>query len=192
MVEEGWEQEKPCILQRKLISLYIARSFHPDFEDIPCRKISMDLINKYESLQPMIKNSALVIAATSDIKLNYSIKLISEQEKILCNVAAGESGDVILPAKISGLNYTVAVTTYGSVPTVSRMIREHLEESFPDLDDIVVLGEWIRDEFRVRSDNDRCRNYEDVLFEALRDPNTRKALADGQARARAYILENYS
>ena len=116
-----------------------SRSFHPDFKDIPCRKISMDLINKYESLQPLIKNSSLVIAATSDIKLNYSIKLISEQEKILCNVAAGESGDVILPAKFSGLNYTVAVTTYGSVPAVSRLIREHLEESFPDLDDIVVL-----------------------------------------------------
>ena len=67
-----------------------------------------------------------------------------------------------------------------------------LKNHFLILMTLLFLGEWIRDEFRVRSDNDRYRNYEDVLYEALRDPNTRKALADGQARARTYVRENYS
>jgi precorrin-2 dehydrogenase / sirohydrochlorin ferrochelatase len=167
-----------------------SRSFHPDFEMIPCSKISVEIPHDEEKIKPLIRNSALVIAATSDTRLNEKIRSIALSEGILCNVAAGEPGDVTLPAKISGSRYTIAVTTHGSVPAVSRMIREHLEDAFPDLDDLIELGEWIRNEFRMEQDSGR--SYVTVLNRALRDPKTRKALESGQKIAQEYILENYS
>jgi precorrin-2 dehydrogenase / sirohydrochlorin ferrochelatase len=167
-----------------------SRSFHSDFDQIPCSKISTEINQNEEEIKTLIRNSALVIAATSDISLNDTIRSAAHSEGILCNVAAGKPGDVTLPAKITGSRYTVAVTTKGSVPAVSRMIREHLEEFYPDLDDLIELGEWIRNEFRAETNSDR--HYNSVLYEALRDPKTRKALESGQKAAREYVLENYS
>jgi len=167
-----------------------SRSFHTDFELIPCIKISLEIAQNEEDIRMLIRNSALVVAATSDIRLNDLIRSAANNEGILCNVAAGKPGNVILPAKITGSHYTIAVSTNGSVPAISRMIREHLEESYPDLDDIIELGEWIRDEFRT--EHEECGNYNSVLYEALHDPKIRKVLLSGQKAAREYILENYT
>jgi precorrin-2 dehydrogenase/sirohydrochlorin ferrochelatase len=167
-----------------------SRSFHPDFKKIQARQEVCTLTKDIEILRNMIRNSSLVIAATSDPELNELIGSACTGEHIWCNVAAGRAGDVVLPAKLSGDRYTIAVSTTGSVPAISRLIREELEESLPDLDELVELGEWIRTTYRgVRSGN---IPYDTVLYEALRDPEVRKALSSGQEQAQEYIRERFA
>jgi siroheme synthase, N-terminal domain len=120
-----------------------SRSFHPEFQEIPVKTEVCNLTRDLETLRNMIHHASLVIAATSDPELNGLIESACTHEHIWCNVAAGKQGDVVLPAKISGNRYVIAVSTSGSVPAVSRLIREEIENTFPDLDDLILLGEWI-------------------------------------------------
>jgi len=170
------------------VSVY-SRSFHPDFTDLPVRKEHIILSANSDLIAQLIHGSSLVIAATSDTDLNECIKKVSRSEGLLCNVAAGSPGNVFLPAKISGEKFTIAISTIGSVPAVSRLIREELEESFPDLDRLVELGEWIRDEYRKNTGG--SSSYESVLYQALRDPDTRNALSKGQMQAQQFVREKY-
>ena len=167
-----------------------SRSFHPDFQSLPVRREVLEVTGDSAQVIPLIRGSALVIAATSDHELNRKIHQVSRQGGIWCNVASGDHGDVSLPAKITGERYTLAISTHGSVPAISRFIREELQEMFPDLDEIIRLGEWIRTTYR--SDQFTPGEYESILYQAIRDPNIRAAIREGQAQARAYVLENYA
>lgn len=167
-----------------------SRSFHPEFQDISARQEVCTLSGDVETVRKMIHGSSLVIAATSDPELNGTIQSACTLEKILCNVASGRAGDVALPAKISGNQYTIAVSTTRSVPAISRLIREQLEEQFPDLDELIELGEWIRMTYRGKRTGPET--YDSVLYQALRDPAVRKALSSGQNQAREYIMERFA
>lgn len=176
------------IQEAKIIVL--SRSFHPDFSHIPAVLHTLELSPDIESIRGMIEESALVVAATSDPELNSVIMEACRLEGILCNVASGKAGDVLLPAKITGERYVIGISSQGSVPAVSRYIRESLEEKIPNLDALIELGEWIRNEFRtgIRV----SRNYDSILYDALRDPQTHIALASGQEMAKGYIREKYA
>lgn len=167
-----------------------SRSFHPEFQEIPVRTEVCNLTKDMETLRNMIHNGSLVIAATSDPELNELIESACTCEHIWCNVAAGKHGDVVLPAKISGSRYVIAVSTSGSVPAVSRLIREQIENTFPDLDDLILLGEWIRETYR--GDRTGTDTYDAVLYAALRDPETRKALVSGMTTAQEYVQRRFA
>ncbi|PWR71223.1 bifunctional precorrin-2 dehydrogenase/sirohydrochlorin ferrochelatase [Methanospirillum stamsii] len=166
-----------------------SRSFHPDFSSIPVRQEVLDLSPDAYSICPLIQDSALVIAATSDPDLNNIIREASESVHVFCNVASGNPGDVFLPAKVTGKKFTLAISTIGSVPAVSRLIREEMEKTFPDMDELIELGEWIRESFST--DHADPISGQSILYTALRDPETRKALSKGQMNAREYIRERY-
>ncbi len=170
--------------------LVYSRSFHPEFQEIPVRTEVCNLTGDLEILRNMIHDASLVIAATSDPELNELIESACAREHIWCNVAAGKRGDVVLPAKISGNRYVIAVSTSGSVPAVSRLVREEIEKTFPDLDDLILLGEWIRDIYR--GDRAGTDSYDTVLYAALRDPETRKALTNGMNAAREYVQRRFA
>ena len=167
-----------------------SRSFHPEFQEIPVRTEVCNLTGDLETLRNMIHDASLVIAATSDPELNELIESACTREHILCNVAAGKQSDVVLPAKISGNRYVIAVSTSGSVPAVSRLIREQIENTFPDLDDLILLGEWIRETYR--GDRTGTDTYDAVLYAALRDPETRKALVSGMTTAQEYVQRRFA
>ena len=166
-----------------------SRSFHPDFTHLPVVLHTMELTHDIASIREMIKESTLVVAATSDQELNSTIMRACSLERIFCNVASGSAGDVMLPAKITGERYVIGISTRGSVPAVSRYIRECLEEKISDLDALIELGEWIRREFRTGIPV--SRNYDSILYEVLRDPQTHIALTFGQEMAQKYIREKY-
>ena len=167
-----------------------SRSFHLEFQEIPVKTEVCNLTRDLETLRNMVHNASLVIAATSDPELNELIESACTCEHIWCNVAAGKHGDVVLPAKISGSRYVIAVSTSGSVPAVSRLIREQIENTFPDLDDLILLGEWIRETYR--GDRTGTDTYDAVLYAALRDPETRKALVSGMTTAQEYVQRRFA
>jgi precorrin-2 dehydrogenase/sirohydrochlorin ferrochelatase len=74
---------------------------------------------------------ALVVAATDDEVLNAAIASAARERRVLVN-RADRSGDrdrgsVVVPATVEDGPVTVAVTTSGTSPAVSRHLREELE-----------------------------------------------------------------
>lgn len=121
------------------------------------------------SLETLIDGAFLVIATLSDTIQNNRIGLLCRKNGILFNNAAGEPGDVILPSVTGGINYTIAISTHGSSPAISRFIREHLEQNFPALDQMIALQQCLRLELkRIEPDQDK---RDAILWEVLNDPS---------------------
>lgn len=147
----------------------VSRSFMPAFAGLDVNRIKADLgPDSDTTVRTYLDGAFLVIAATSDPGINNDIGRICRQSNVLFNNADGESGDVILPAIAAGKNYTIAVSTSGSSPAVSRYVREKIEEIFPALDDMIALQSRLRDVLKEMEPEQEKRSA--ILTRVLQDP----------------------
>jgi precorrin-2 dehydrogenase/sirohydrochlorin ferrochelatase len=73
----------------------------------------------------------LVIAATSDPALNQRIGMLCRERGILCNmVDAPDQGSFIVPSSVVRGNLTVAISTSGQSPALTKRIRKDLQDQF--------------------------------------------------------------
>ena len=83
----------------------VSRSFVTAFDRLDVSRINADIgPNSGSNLKTYLDGAFLVIAATSDPRINNEIGRICRESEILFNNADGESGDVILPAIAAGKN----------------------------------------------------------------------------------------
>ncbi len=120
------------------ITIY-SRSFLQELNTLPVKCISKTFADDAPDALELIKDAFLVITATSSTALNNTITDLACAHNILCNNASGIEGSVKLPAKISGDNYLICVSTCGDSPAISRMIRRHIEKTWPSLDIMIPL-----------------------------------------------------
>ncbi|MDP3396298.1 MAG: bifunctional precorrin-2 dehydrogenase/sirohydrochlorin ferrochelatase [Methanoregula sp.] len=142
-----------------------------------------------ESLVAILKGAFLVIGALSDTAQNNRIGRLCRHLEILFNNADGEHGDVILPSVTGGINYTIAISTNGSSPAISRFIREHLEQEFPALDEMISLQQRLRTELKHAEPDQQKRNA--ILWEVLNDPLVWNALSADFANAWNLVKKRY-
>ena len=115
--------------------LVISRSFVQKIDTLSVKRKKMDVnVESDESISALIGDAFLVIGALSDPAQNNRIGRLCHAKGILFNNADGDAGDVILPAISSGEHFTLAISTGGSSPAISRFIREHIEQTFPAMD----------------------------------------------------------
>jgi|GEM_PF-1273071 len=144
-----------------------SETFHPDVPAyVTC--VSCTITPDRDTIQRIIEGAFLVIAATSDSALNTSIVDITRDEKILCNCADGEPGDVILPAQIQRGEIVIAVSSGGTSPALSQFLRIHLEEMFPELEQIAAFLAVLKLELKQSISEQKTRSS--ILHKALRDP----------------------
>ena len=75
----------------------------------------------------------LVIVATNDKPLNQQIKGWARERRIICNVAdTPDFCDFYLGSVVKKGSLKLAISTNGKSPTMSKRIREVLEDAFPD------------------------------------------------------------
>ena len=93
-----------------------------------------------------LDNRFMVFACSNDKNLNLKISELCRQKNILCNVAdQPEQGDMILPALYRQGDLTIAVSTGGHSPALSRKIRQRLESCFgPEYKLLILLLGRIR------------------------------------------------
>ena len=115
----------------------------------------------------MIKNAFLVVAATSDSRLNDRIGRLCLQERVLFNNAVGTEGNVILPSKIEGRHYLIAISTGGESPGVSRYLREYINTTLPGLDGMIELQGRLRETLK-KTEPDQSRRSR-LLMTVLQD-----------------------
>jgi precorrin-2 dehydrogenase / sirohydrochlorin ferrochelatase len=171
---------KAAYFAGKALVMVVSRSFVPAFDTLEITRQNLDLNTATgRDLAGILTGAFLVISAVSDPGLNNRIGRLCKATGILFNNADGESGDVILPSVTGGENYTLAISTGGRSPAISKYLRETIEETFPGLDDMIVLQDRLRDALIAREPDQKKRSA--VLKAVLHDPVVWAALAAKQS-----------
>jgi siroheme synthase-like protein len=126
----------------------------------------------------------LVIAATDDTETNRKVAKEARKQKVLVNVVDNSrESDFIVPAQLRRGDLTIAVSTGGKSPALSRRIRTSLEKHIgPEYADIVSLVAEVRSGLKdkaARPDGDDWQSALDLdwLSEMLRAGQREQAKA---------------
>jgi precorrin-2 dehydrogenase/sirohydrochlorin ferrochelatase len=143
---------------------------------------------------------ALVVAATDDDALNAAIASVATEQGVLVNRAdrsgGRDRGSVVVPATVEDGPVTVAVTTGGTSPAVSRHLRREVA-AVVDGGGVVatVVGE-LRDELKGRGVAPERRRAairavaeSEVVWAVARDDGDREATREAAERVLADTLE---
>jgi len=168
----------------------VSRSFVPQFNSLQCTRVELDLDSISDlKLLDLIRYAFLVITAVSDPEINNRIGRLCKAMGILYNNADGESGDVVLPAVSGGDHYTIAISTAGASPAISRFIREQIEDEFPALDAMIALQERLRGVLKENEPDQAKRNA--VLRNVLNDHVVWEQLFSNQEAAWKDVERRY-
>ncbi|NGZ27620.1 MAG: bifunctional precorrin-2 dehydrogenase/sirohydrochlorin ferrochelatase [Magnetococcales bacterium] len=122
----------------------------------------------------------LVFAATSDSLVNQQVAMDCQEKSILCNVVdLPVASTFLVPAVVRRPILTMAVSTGGQSPALSRILKEYLDQEIPPGWDrlIQAFGQW-----------------RPLVREALDDPGRREKFWQQTARLalleRAFLLDN--
>jgi precorrin-2 dehydrogenase/sirohydrochlorin ferrochelatase len=170
--------------------LLVSRSFLPKITSLPvkCRILDVGTISD-DLIKEILDGAFLVISTFSDPSQNNRIGNLCRARAILFNNADGEAGDVILPSVTGGKNYTIAISTKGSSPAVSRFIREHLEETYPALDEMIALQGELREQLKHLEPSQERRTA--ILWEVLKDKELWEMLKKDPSLARKQAKKRY-
>jgi precorrin-2 dehydrogenase / sirohydrochlorin ferrochelatase len=170
--------------------LVVSRSFSEKIAGLPVEHKQLDITDEPDgAVEDLVTGAFLVIGALSDPGQNNRIGKLCHRSGILFNNADGDAGDVQLPAISRAEHYTLAISTDGSSPAVSRYIREYLELELPALDAMIVLQERLRKKLRSAEPDQARRNA--VLREVLDDASVWKHLESDPDTAWALVSRRY-
>jgi precorrin-2 dehydrogenase/sirohydrochlorin ferrochelatase len=141
-------------------------------------------------LQPAdLKDAFLVFACTDAPEVNRKVAGWCRERNILCNIAdAPDLGNFILPAVICHGDMTLAVSTSGASPALSRRIRSRLEQEFgPEYGCACSLLSRIRQLVLARGKPSRENR---VIFRALADSCLPELIRDGDRTGLEQLLRD--
>ena len=168
----------------------VSRSFSQKISSLKVSLRQMDVKSvPDDALVSLLEGAFLVIGALSDPVQNNRIGRLCRERGILFNNADGKAGDVILPSITGGDHYTIAISTQGNSPAVSRFIRQHLECEFPALDAMILLQSRLREELKSKEPDQAKRNA--ILGDVLDDRTVWEALRSDPGRAWELVRGRY-
>ncbi|WP_148415138.1 bifunctional precorrin-2 dehydrogenase/sirohydrochlorin ferrochelatase [Haloferax sp. KTX1] len=144
----------------------------PEPEDVP------DWVGRF--------GPALVVAATDDDAVNDAVVAAARDVGALVNRAdrSGErdAGSVVVPATVEDGDVSVAITTGGASPALSKHLRERIESELAGAGEMAALTAELRAELKAsdRSPTER----RDAIRAVVRNPSVWKALRTGDANPR--------
>lgn len=147
----------------------------PDPDDVP---------GWFERTDP-----ALAVAATDDEAVNDAVAATATDRGVLRNRAdrsgSRDAGSVVVPATVRDGDVTVAVSTSGTAPALSKELRRRLESDFEGIGDLAAVTADVRAELRDRDlDAERRRA---VLRRVVRSPSVWKDLGRGRTKQRQTV-----
>lgn len=124
---------------------------------------------------------ALVVAATDDPALNEAITEAAQEHGALVNRAdvdgERDAGSVVVPATVKDDPVTVAISTGGASPALSKHLRERLEEEIAGAGEMAELTATLRQ--RLKSDDIAPEDRRDAVRAVVRSDRVWKALDRG-------------
>ncbi|WP_170920525.1 precorrin-2 dehydrogenase/sirohydrochlorin ferrochelatase family protein [Desulfacinum hydrothermale] len=109
--------------------MVVARDLNPWWRDQVARERVTWVASSYEPHH--LQGAVLVFAVTSDRALNRRVAEDARRLGLWCNTASDpQRGTCLVPASFRRGPLTIAVSTAGLSPAVSRLVREKLEKEF--------------------------------------------------------------
>jgi precorrin-2 dehydrogenase/sirohydrochlorin ferrochelatase len=130
----------------------VARSISNEIKEVASKHSTVELIERNFRLWD-VWNRDLVILATDDRKLHEGIREFTRSRNLLINVAdTPDLCDFYLGSVVTKGNLKIGISTNGKSPTISKRIREYLEEALPEdtnelLDNMQKIREQIKGDF---------------------------------------------
>ncbi|RAI99449.1 precorrin-2 dehydrogenase/sirohydrochlorin ferrochelatase/hypothetical protein [Chitinophaga skermanii] len=133
----------------------VATRFNEELEVMAKQYNDVELIRKPFSCGDLF-GKQLVIAATNDKDLNYTVWEKAKASKVLINVADTPAlCDFYLGSVVTKGNLKIAISTNGKSPTMAKRIKQILQESIPDgvnelLDNLHRLRDRLKGDFAAK------------------------------------------
>lgn len=141
----------------------VSKEVLPEVRDAADEVIITDISEN--SIKENIEGAFIAVAATSDKAINAMIRDTAMAEGIMANSAHG-GGDVLIPSVLNKRNFTVTVSTSGTVPAfppyVVRKIDGLLDDSYDLMMDMLIeLRPVIKE--KVKTQPERAKLLADIL-----------------------------
>ena len=128
---------------------------------------------------------ALVVAATDDSELNAAVDEVASDRGLLINRTdqAGERAvdSVVVPATVRDGPVSVAISTGGRSPALSRYLRQQIEGEIENAGEMAELTGELRAELKASSHS--ADNRRAAIRSVVRSPAVWKALHTGATKA---------
>jgi len=129
----------------------------------------------------LIGGSDIVVAATGDRSVDERVCEEAGRRGKLINRSDGP-GNFLIPSIVERRNFTVAISTLGRSPGMSRHISKVIDASLPpSMEGMVDLTEALRDQ--LKGELPDAREREGRVRRLLEDPEVWKALGEGPEKA---------
>lgn len=147
------------LIKAKAKITVVSNEFLEEFESLNVNLIKDCYNEKY------LKGKFLVIAATSNNKVNEKIAKDAKENSILCNVVDNKDiSDFITPAVVSKEEVLISISTNGKYPALSKYIRKDLEDRYSNYTkEYLELLETLRLEVIKRNVDDKEKLLKEVL-----------------------------
>lgn len=151
----------------------ISSAFVDRFESLQCQLVRADITRPL--IEAFMAAAFLVIPATDDASLNEQIESAAREQGCLVN-SVDHPGNTVTPSIIDGKHVSIAISTEGKSPAVSKYLRKRLEPEIERVDEMAEIQAIIRDELAdAPSDEKR-----ETLWEILDDDQIWDALEAGE------------
>ncbi|EJN59404.1 precorrin-2 dehydrogenase/sirohydrochlorin ferrochelatase family protein [Halogranum rubrum] len=128
----------------------------------------------------------LVVAATSQETVNEAVEVAARDHGALVNRAdhsgGRDAGSVVVPATVEDSPVTVAISTGGTSPALSKYLRERIETELDGAGAMAALTAELRTELKARDLSPSKRR--DAVRAVVRSSPVWKALRTGDSNAR--------
>lgn len=165
----------------------LAPEFVEGFSDLECTLEERTL--EADEASEVVADAALVVPATDDRELNDAISEAAREAGCLVN-RVDQQGDVVTPSRAESDEVTIAISTGGSSPAMSKYLRKQIEPLLERADPMVALQAELREELQAADELPTAKRRE-ALRAVLEDEGVWGSLEDGDledARARAWGL----
>lgn len=133
----------------------VARTIHESIKSVAAQFENVKLFERNFKLWDLW-NKDLLILATNNRNLHETIRKFARSRRLLINVAdTPDLCDFYLGSVVTKGNLKIGVSTNGKSPTISKRIREYLEEALPEetnelLDNMNKIREQIKGDFNEK------------------------------------------
>jgi precorrin-2 dehydrogenase / sirohydrochlorin ferrochelatase len=130
----------------------VARTIQEPIKELASRHVQVKLVERNFKLWDLWDKD-LVLLATDNRQLHETIRNFARSRRLLINVAdTPELCDFYLGSVVTKGHLKIGVSTNGKSPTISKRIREYLEEALPDdtnelLDNMQKIRDRIKGDF---------------------------------------------
>jgi precorrin-2 dehydrogenase/sirohydrochlorin ferrochelatase len=130
----------------------VARTIHESIKTVAAQNENVKLFERNFKLWDLW-NKDLLILATNNRNLHETIRKFARSRRLLINVAdTPDLCDFYLGSVVTKGNLKIGVSTNGKSPTISKRIREYLEDALPEetnelLDNMNKIRDQIKGDF---------------------------------------------